>query len=423
VIACLFLIFRPAPPADGNSTLAYVFPAALQPDDRRPLLWRQPGLVTSLLLAILILRALRRLVLMLYYICRFFGIMLLGKAQRVISFFGPVWRLPAGRWSPSPHLPIPPPTSCHSHPAAQPCSTASYRQPGPAAAVLPGAVLGMTTACAMELSRPDHPLLQLLLRNSPGTYQHSLQVANLAEQAAEAIGADTLLTRVGAQYHDIGKAINPMFFIENQVQGNNNPHETLDPLESAQIIIRHIPEGVELARRHRIPERIQDFIREHHGTMITRYQYFNAVKAAGGDESQVDQELFRYPGPSPRSRETAILMLADGSEARVRAERPKDEEAMKEVIKSVIQNRMSSGQLDNTGLTLRDLEAIADSFTATLRGIYHPRIEYPALDKITTFRPDPNPTVPTHNPRSASSSNRRGEASHEIVIDEPFANW
>ncbi len=404
VIACLFLVFLAgARMLTGDSlTLAYIFPLGAYSLTIAALFGANPALVTTLLLAILASYGQPdALVLMLYYILgSFFGIMLLGKAQRVISFF---W---AG-------LAIA---------ASGALVTIAYTLPDPSAnllqvATLSGAallngiasaslalllqfflaqVLGMTTALQlMELSRPDHPLLQLLLRNSPGTYQHSLQVANLAEQAAEAIGADTLLTRVGAQYHDIGKAVNPMFFIENQVQGNNNPHETLDPLESAQIIIRHIPEGVELARRHRIPERIQDFIREHHGTMITRYQYYNAVKAAGGDESQVDQELFRYPGPSPRSRETAILMLADGSEARVRAERPKDEEAMKEVIKSVIQNRMSSGQLDDTGLTLRDLEAIADSFTATLRGIYHPRIEYPALDKITTFRPDPNPTVPS----------------------------
>jgi hypothetical protein len=404
VIACLFLIFLAgAHLLTGDSlTLAYIFPMAAYSLTIAALFGAYPALVTSLLLAILASYGKSDpLVLMLYYILgSFFGIMLLGKAQRVISFF---W---AG-------LAIA---------ASGALVTIAYTLPDPGAdlltvATLSGAallngiasaslalllqfflaqVLGMTTALQlMELSRPDHPLLQLLLRNSPGTYQHSLQVANLAEQAAEAIGADTLLTRVGAQYHDVGKAINPMFFIENQVQGNNNPHETLDPLESAQIIIRHIPEGVELARRHRIPERIQDFIREHHGTMIARYQYFNAVKAAGGDESKVDEELYRYPGPAPRSRETAILMLADGSEARVRAERPRDEAAMKEVIKSVIQNRISSGQLDQTGLTLQDMDLIADSFTATLRGIYHPRIEYPALDRITTHSPDPNPTVPT----------------------------
>jgi len=143
-------------------------------------------------------------------------------------------------------------------------------------------ILGMTTALQlMEISRPDHPLLQFILRNAPGTYQHSLQVANLAEQAAENIGADTLLTRVGAIYHDAGKAINPYFFIENQLPGNTNPHDNLSPISSSHTIISHVPDGIELARKYRLPRRIQDFIGEHHGTMITRYQYAKAVDAAG----------------------------------------------------------------------------------------------------------------------------------------------
>ena len=404
VIACLFLLFLAGArllTAD-LLTLAYVFPLAAYSLTIAALFGANPALVTSLLLAILASygRA-DALLLMLYYILGgFFGIMLLGKAQRIISFFWAGLAVAGSGALVTIAFTLTDPTADILSIATL-CGAALLNGIASASLALLlqfflAQLLGMTTALQlMELSRPDHPLLQLLLRNSPGTYQHSLQVANLAEQAAEAISADTLLTRVGAQYHDIGKSINPMFFIENQVQGNNNPHETLEPLESAQIIIRHIPEGVALARRHRIPERIQDFIREHHGTMIARYQYHNAVKAAGGDESKVDQELFRYPGPAPRSRETAILMLADGAEARVRAERPQDEPAMKEVIKSVIQNRLSLGQLDNTGLTLHDLEAIAGSFTSTLRGIYHPRIEYPALDKVTTRVQDPNPTVPS----------------------------
>lgn len=255
--------------------------------------------------------------------------------------------------------------------------------------------LGLTTALQlMEISRPDHPLLQLILRNAPGTYQHSLQVANLAEQAAEMIGADTLLTRVGSLYHDAGKALNPYFFIENQLPENPNPHETLDPVTSAQTIIQHVSDGLELARKYRLPRRVQDFIAEHHGTMTARYQFARAVKAAGGDETKVDQDLFRYPGPRPRSRETAILMLADGSEARVRAERPKDEEELREIIRGVVANRLSSGQLDETSLTLRDLDTIIDSFTTTLRGIYHPRLEYPKFEKITPPARDTTPTVP-----------------------------
>jgi hypothetical protein len=266
--------------------------------------------------------------------------------------------------------------------------------------------LGMTTALQlMELSRPDHPLLQQLLRNAPGTYQHSLQVANLAEQAAERIDADTLLTRVGALYHDVGKTLNPIFFIENQAAGSPNPHDSLDPYESSEIIIRHVTDGLELANKYRLPSRIQDFISEHHGSMITRYQYIKAVERAGGDEDAVDEEPFRYPGPRPRSRETAILMLADGSEARVRAGKPKDADELRFMIEGIVQARMTSGQLGNTDLTLRDLEEIVDSFTATLRGIYHPRIEYPKLaEKESAALPeepesepavDPTPTVPT----------------------------
>jgi len=266
-------------------------------------------------------------------------------------------------------------------------------------------ILGLTTALQlMEISRPDHPLLQFLLRNAPGTYQHSLQVANLAEQAAENIGADTLLTRVGAIYHDAGKALNPFFFIENQLPGNVNPHDNLAPVSSSQMIIRHVTDGMELAKKYRLPRRIQDFIEEHHGTMITRYQYAKAVEAAEGDENQVDERQFTYPGPRPRSRETAILMLADGSEARVRAERPPDEEALRKVIKSVIEHRLSTGQLDDTDLTLRDLDLLINSFTTTLRGIYHPRIEYPDAKKELPPKVEEVPTVPIISRKSSNIS-------------------
>ncbi|MFM8321569.1 MAG: HD family phosphohydrolase [Chloroflexota bacterium] len=242
--------------------------------------------------------------------------------------------------------------------------------------------LGMVTPMQLvELTRPDHPLLRRLLRESPGTYQHSLQVANLAEQAAERIGADALLTRVGALYHDIGKTASPIFYIENQPSGFANPHDGLAPENSARRIIQHITDGVALARKHRLPQRVIDFITEHHGTLLTRYQYNKAVQAAGGDESRVDPEIFRYPGPRPQSRETAILMLADGCEARVRAEAPPTEEAMRRVIRAAIDDRIKSGQLDDTRLTLSDLTQIADSFFVTLRGFYHPRLDYAKAEK------------------------------------------
>lgn len=241
--------------------------------------------------------------------------------------------------------------------------------------------LGLVTPLhLLEISRPDFPLLQFLLRNAPGTYQHSLQVANLAEQAAEAIGADPLLTRVGALFHDAGKAANAAFFIENQAPGHMDTHQDMDPEEVAATIIRHVTDGVTMARKHRLPRRMDDFILEHHGTMLTRYQYNQALQNAGGDETRVDLEKFRYPGPRPRSRETALLMLADGAEARVRAQSPRTDEEMRAIIRGMVEHIQKEGQLDHTMLTLRDLNAIVESFTATLRGTYHPRIQYPAAE-------------------------------------------
>ena len=238
--------------------------------------------------------------------------------------------------------------------------------------------LGLTTALQLiEISRPDFPLLQFFLRNAPGTYQHSLQVANLAEQAAELIGADALLTRVGALFHDVGKSMNPTFFIENQPQGEMNTHEDISPAESAQTIIAHVPDGVTLARKHRLPRRIDDFILEHHGTMLTRYQYTQALKDVDGDKSRVDESQFHYPGPRPHSRETALLMIADGSEARARAERPQNEEAIRNIVLSTIEQAQKQGQLDETQLTLRDLSTITEAFVNILRGTHHPRIAYP----------------------------------------------
>jgi hypothetical protein len=415
LITILFLVFLLGARLiiTGHVVIPYVFPLAAYSLTIAALFGAEPALVSTLTLAILVAFGLpNALELTLFYaLGSFFGVLTLGKGQRILAFF---W---AGAVV----------AACGSLVAI------AYRLPQPetdwigistlvGAALLNGIAsasltvllqfflaqfMGTTTALQLlEISRPDHPLLQRVLRNAPGTYQHSLQVANLAEQASERIGADALLTRVGALYHDIGKALNPVFYIENQMPGAPNPHDQLDPAASAKIIIQHINDGMDLARQHRIPRRIQDFIREHHGTMIARYQYVNAVKAAGGDESKVDPEPFRYPGPPPRSRETAILMLADGSEARVRAERPKDTDEMRTLIKSVIENRIAQGQLDNTDLTLRDLDTIVDSFTTTLRGIYHPRIEYPILEKTAVSAAEAVPTLPIapHTPQESVPS-------------------
>ncbi len=240
-------------------------------------------------------------------------------------------------------------------------------------------ILDIPTALQLlDVSRPDHPLLQYILRNAPGSYQHSLLVSNLAEQAAEAIGADRMLVRVGALFHDAGKANNPAFFIENQVKDKLDPHDDLDPATTAATIIQHVHDGVALAKKYRLPSRVIDFIREHHGTMLTLYQFSKATNAAD-DPTSVNKELFTYPGPKPQSRETAILMLSDGTEARSRSETPRTDDEIRALIRKTIDTYKNEGQLDATDLTLKDLSTIEDSFFKTLQRSYHPRIQYPTL--------------------------------------------
>lgn len=280
-------------------------------------------------------------------------------------------------------------------------------------------LLGMATALQLlEISRPDHPLQQFILQNAPGSYQHSLQVAIMAEQAAEKIGADALLVRVGAIYHDAGKALNPLFFIENQVPGNLNPHDDLDPQVSAQTIIRHVTDSVQLGRKHHLPSRIIDFMREHHGTLITRYQFAKALETAGNDPSEVNLDFFRYPGPRPQSRETALLMLADGCQARARAELPQTLDEIRDIIRSVIQFCQQEGQLDDTRLTLRDLNQITDSFTKTLQNTYHPRIRYPEIQPVAQRS---MPVLNSGNPEETQAlPESQAAADNLTVVDAEF---
>jgi putative nucleotidyltransferase with HDIG domain len=244
------------------------------------------------------------------------------------------------------------------------------------------AILDVTTSFQlMELSRPTHPLFRQLLLKAPGTYHHTLLVANLAEEAAERIGADGLLTRVGTYYHDIGKTARPYFFTENRV-GQVNPHERLDPYTSAQIIMSHVPDGLELAKKYRLPSAICAFIPEHHGTSMALAFYRMAVTAASDNGESVREEDFRYPGPKPQSRETAITMLADNCEARVRSAEPGSIEEIEQIVADTIKARLEQGQLDECDLTLHDLKEIQAAFVSVLKGVFHPRVKYPEPVKV-----------------------------------------
>lgn len=267
-----------------------------------------------------------------------------------------------------------------------------------------------TVVQLIDLARPSHPLIQKLLLQAPGTYHHSLMVGNLAEQAAERIGADSFLVRVGAYYHDIGKLENPHHFIENQLEGVNI-HDGLEPKASAALLHAHVRLGLVLAKKYRLPEMIRLFIAQHHGTMRANYQYARAVRANGGDP--VADAPFRYPGPRPQSRETALLMLADASEASVRSSKCETLDQMDTVIRSVFADRLNDHQLDESQLTLTDLDAIRRSFLETLRGVYHPRVEYPGV--LTS------PTKPTLPAPAADLTAPRAPLPESMVVNPPNA--
>jgi len=232
----------------------------------------------------------------------------------------------------------------------------------------------ITAVKLLELSNPDQPLLRQLLLEAPGTYHHSVLVANLSEAATEAVGGDSLLARVGAYYHDIGKMKRPYFFIENQF-GGQNPHEKISPSLSALIITSHVKDGVELAREHKLPSVIVDFIREHHGTTCISYFFNRAAEADRGNPPT--REDFSYDGPKPTSKESAVVMLADSAEAAVRALSKPTPGRIEGVIRKVIKDRLNDNQLEKCDLTLKNLDTIADIFTKILTGVFHPRIEYP----------------------------------------------
>jgi cyclic-di-AMP phosphodiesterase PgpH len=265
-----------------------------------------------------------------------------------------------------------------------------------------GRVFGiLTTMQLLELANPTQPLLRRLLMEAPGTYHHSIMVGNLAERAAEVIGADSLLVRVAAYYHDIGKLERPWAFIENQTDPATNVHDSLDPLASARLIAAHVPDGVRLAAKHRLPARLRDMIPQHHGTRTISFFY---QQAAEQTTEAIDPALFTYPGPRPQTREAALLMLADSTEAAARAAHDHSRAAIEELVERIVRQRLEEGQFDDCNLTLRDLVRIKHSFVTLLTGIYHPRIPYP---------PAPAEALPAAGPRDPS------EPSQPLVSDAP----
>ena len=242
-----------------------------------------------------------------------------------------------------------------------------------------------TDLTLLELAQYNHPLLRLLAEKAPGTYHHSLQLATLAEAAAASVGANEVLARVGAYFHDVGKIIKPTYFVENQ-KGSRNRHDRLAPRMSSLIIAAHVKEGVALAREYKLPEEVIEFIPMHHGTMRIDYFYNKAVELAqqSEDETKIDEineQDYRYPGPRPQTKETGILMLADGVEAAVRTIDEPTPQRIDDLIGSIVRRRLESGELDECPLTMSDLTSIKAAFRNVLVGVYHPRVKYPEQER------------------------------------------
>jgi putative nucleotidyltransferase with HDIG domain len=287
---------------------------------------------------------------------------------------------------------------------------------------------GVTTDLTLaELTDVNHPLLQQLSERAPGTFHHSITIGSLAEAAAEAIGANAILAKVGGYYHDIGKMLKPEYFVENQV-GSHSRHGRLRPRMSALIIQSHVKEGMELAREHGLPESVIEFIPEHHGTTRISFFFDKALKQAAKrpQKESINEADFRYPGPRPQTKETAIVMLADSVEASTRALADMTPQRLEQSIDNMIKHRFVEGQLDECELTLRDLTKIKDAFLKILLGIHHHRITYPeqqptevALAESVAERPDvqPPPAVDADQPAPMSLPPEIPPAVPEVTPD------
>ncbi|MBR74250.1 MAG: hypothetical protein CL872_04870 [Dehalococcoidaceae bacterium] len=233
----------------------------------------------------------------------------------------------------------------------------------------------LTRVKLMELAQLDNQLLRRLQDEAPGTFQHSLLVGTLVERAADRINADSLLARVGAYYHDVGKLVSPAFFAENLSE--KSPHEALDPLQSTRVIHQHVTAGIEIAKKENLPEVILNFIQQHHGTRLATFFYRTAVEKS----PEIDPELFRYPGPKPQSKEAALVMLADSSEAAVRASKDHSSERIIEIVDEVIRERFEEEQFDECDLSIKQIRIAADSIASALIAVFHPRVDYPEPSK------------------------------------------
>ena len=235
----------------------------------------------------------------------------------------------------------------------------------------------ITTGLALaELRDTRQPLLRELQSRAPGTYNHSLAVASIAESAAESIGADSRLVYVGGLYHDVGKLNKPEYFIENQI-GGDNKHDKLSPAMSLLVIIGHVKDGLELAQEYGLPRVLRHFIESHHGTSLVEY-FFHAAREAAADEGEeVEEFSYRYPGPKPRTKEAAILLLCDGIESAARTMKDPTPSRIETLVRTMSRRRLDDGQLDESDLTFSDLRVIEDSIIKSLCAIYHSRIVYP----------------------------------------------
>lgn len=236
----------------------------------------------------------------------------------------------------------------------------------------------LTNLKLLELSNPNQPLLKKLLLETPGTYHHSILVGNLAEAAAEAISANPLIARVGSYYHDIGKTVRPYYFAENQF-GIENPHNKLQPMQSTNIITSHTTDGIKLAKEDKLPREIIDIIEQHHGDTAVAYFYYRAKEENKDIDISIDD--FRYKGKKPQSKEAAIVMLADSSEAAVRSIKDLTKDSIEDMVRKIVQGKLKDGQLDQCDITLKEIEIIIQTFIRVLAGIYHDRIEYPEVEK------------------------------------------